>query len=58
MISTLLPVRYDFVAANNTARDAQIYSFLKMMLISGLDIAKAKYLYNIITIAPMLYLLR
>lgn len=42
-----------FVAANNTARDAQIYSFLKMMPISGLDIAKAKYLYNIITIAPM-----
>ncbi|MGO1923744.1 MAG: hypothetical protein ACTH14_07950 [Jeotgalicoccus sp.] len=42
-----------FAAAMNTARDARTYAFLKMMPVSGLDIAKAKYLYNLITIAPM-----
>jgi hypothetical protein len=42
-----------FVAAMNTARDARTYDFLKMMPVSGLDIAKAKYLYNFITITPM-----
>ncbi|CEA00914.1 hypothetical protein BN1048_01149 [Jeotgalicoccus saudimassiliensis] len=42
-----------FVGAMNTARDARTYAFLKMMPVSGLDIAKAKYLYNFITITPV-----
>ena len=46
-----------FVAAMNTARDARTYAFLKMMPVSGMDIAKAKYLYNFITITPMYVLI-
>lgn len=42
-----------FVAAMNTARDARTYAFLKMMPIQGIEIAKAKYLYNLLTITPM-----
>src|SRR5699024_2001670 len=46
-----------FVSAMNRARDARTYAFLIMMPVSGMDIAKAKYLYNFITITPMYVLI-